>query len=391
MFDNRKTPTFISGKTKSERKTMKDVINENSNSGGNSLISELEEKIERYARVPHYVLITGERGTGKTTIARQLHERGARTSKEFVNLNCASLTAELLESELFGYEKGAFTGATAPKAGLFEIASGGTLFLDEIGEIPLALQAKLLKAVEEKRIRRLGSTKEREVDARIVAATSQNLKQMVAGGSFRADLYDRLNILNLETVPLRHQKEKIKDLLLKQLNAERPAVGRKRPFEISDRAVSVLECYEWKGNFRELLNFATHLAVECHDDTVITGVKARRVLCERVNSNSVINNSELAQAANEDAPGNLPPSPEDFVTVTFDPKTEDLDAIYLKAAGCVIQHVLSDNNGNLRRAASALGANHSTLSRILKKFHQSRERQNFQPTATATRGRHAAA
>jgi transcriptional regulator with PAS, ATPase and Fis domain len=360
--------------------------------GGRNLISELEEKIEWYARVPHYVLITGERGTGKTTIARKLHEQGARSGKEFVNLNCASLTSELLESELFGYEKGAFTGATQPKAGLFEIASGGTLFLDEIGEIPLGLQAKLLKAVEEKRIRRLGSTNEREIDARIVAATSQNLKQMVADGRFRADLYDRLNILNLETVPLRHQKEKIKDLLLKQLNAERPAVGRKRPFEISDRAVSVLESYDWKGNFRELLNFATHLAVECHDDTVITGVKARRVLCERINGNKPIKNSEaVMDAAGDDALDDLPPSPEDLVTVTFDPKTEDLDAIYLKAAGNVIQHVLSDNAGNLRRAATALGANHSTLSRILKKFNQSREQQNFQPRPPATGEQRAAA
>lgn len=359
--------------------------------GGRNLISELEEKIERYARVPHYVLITGERGTGKTTIARKLHEQGARSSKEFVNLNCASLTSELLESELFGYEKGAFTGATAPKAGLFEIASGGTLFLDEIGEIPLGLQAKLLKAVEEKRIRRLGSTSEREIDARIVAATSQNLKRMVADGRFRADLYDRLNILNLETVPLRRQKEKIKDLLLAQLNAERPAVGRKRPFEISDRAVSVLESYDWKGNFRELLNFATHLAVECHDDTVITGVKARRVLCERISGNTLIKNSAALDAENEDALDNLPPSPEDFVTVTFDPKTEDLDAIYLKAAGNVIQHVLSDNAGNLRRAATALGASHTTLSRILNKFNQSRERQSFQTRSSATGEQRAAA
>lgn len=365
---------------------MKEAKNDRSSNGKN-LISELEEKIERYARVPHYVLITGERGTGKTTIARKLHEQGARATKEFVNLNCASLTSELLESELFGYEKGAFTGATQSKAGLFEIASGGTLFLDEIGDIPLGLQAKLLKAVEEKRIRRLGSTGEREIDARIVAATSQHLKKMVVDGRFRADLYDRLNILNLETVPLRHQKEKIKDLLLKQLNAERPAVGRKRPFEISDRAVSVLESYDWKGNFRELLNFATHLAVECHDDTVITAVKARRVLCERINGNTLSKNLEPA----EDAPGYLPPSPDDFVTVTFDPKTEDLDAIYLKAAGCVIQHVLSDNNGNLRRAATALGANHSTLSRILKKFNQSRERQSFRAHSPATGERRAAA
>ena len=182
---------------------IKEANNERAAVCGNTLIAELEEKIERYARVSHYVLITGERGTGKTTLAKKLHEQSARAKKEFVNLNCASLTPELLESELFGYEKGAFTGATAPKAGLFEIASGGTIFLDEIGEIPVSLQAKLLKAVEEKRIRRVGGNSEKTIDARVIAATSQNLKQMAADGRFRADLYDRLNILNLETVPLR--------------------------------------------------------------------------------------------------------------------------------------------------------------------------------------------
>jgi transcriptional regulator with PAS, ATPase and Fis domain len=187
---------------------MKNWISGNAEDAGASLASILEEKITRYSRVSHYVLITGERGTGKTTIARRLHEQSNRREKEFINLNCASLSQELLESELFGYEKGAFTGATAPKMGLFEIASGGTLFLDEIGEIPLNLQAKLLKAVEEKRIRRVGSNTERAVDTRIVAATSQDLKRMVARGRFRADLYDRLNILNLETVPLRFQREK---------------------------------------------------------------------------------------------------------------------------------------------------------------------------------------
>ena len=185
------------------------------------LIAELEARIDRYARVSHYVLITGERGTGKTTIAKSLHEKSSRSKKEFVNVNCASLSHELLESELFGYEKGAFTGATAPKAGLFEIAAGGTIFLDEIGEITLGLQAKLLKAVEEKCIRRVGSTAERPVDVRVIAATSRDLLAMVAKGEFRADLFDRLNILTLETVPLRFQKEKVRDLVLRQLDDER--------------------------------------------------------------------------------------------------------------------------------------------------------------------------
>ncbi len=358
---------------------MKNSKNECAELCGKTLIAELEEKIRRYSRVSHYVLITGERGTGKTTIARKLHEKSARATKEFVNLNCASLTAELLEAELFGFEKGAFTGATAPKVGLFEIASGGTIFLDEIGELPFGLQAKLLKAVEEKRIRRVGSSAERAIDARIIAATSQNLKQMVADGRFRADLYDRLNILNLETVPLRHQKGKIKNLLLEQLNAEQFAVGRKTPFEISDEAVAVLEDYDWHGNFRELLNFATRLAVECLDDADITKENVGRVL-QRERSNH-----SFAESGLETQRGNVPVktlndfslTADNLITVTFDPKSDDLDTIYLKAAGNVIRHVVFEHNGNIRSAASVMGANHSTLSRILKKFNQSYDQKPF--------------
>lgn len=370
---------------------MKNVNNGNLNSGGKTLITELEEKIERYARVSHYVLITGERGTGKTTIAKRLHEQSARSKKEFVNLNCASLTQELLESELFGYEKGAFTGATAPKVGLFEVASGGTLFLDEIGELSLSLQAKLLKAVEEKRIRRVGSSNERAVDARIIAATSQNLKELVTDGRFRADLYDRLNILNLETVPLRHLKEKIRDLVLRQLSDERAAVGRETPFEICDEAVAALENYDWHGNFRELLNFATRLAVECLDDAIITADKVSRVLHERINHLVLIKSSESPKIANEKTSGSFPSSTNDLITVTFNPQTDDLDDIYLKAAGNVIQHVLSENNGNWRRAARAMGATHSTLSRILKKYHERCEPPEFNSQSSSKKSFAAAA
>jgi transcriptional regulator with PAS, ATPase and Fis domain len=363
------------------------ILNENSSEKiVNAKILELEEKISRYARVSHYVLITGERGTGKTTIAKRLHEQSGRANKEFVNLNCASLTQELLESELFGYEKGAFTGATAPKAGLFEIANGGTLFLDEIGEIPLNLQAKLLKAVEEKRIRRVGSNAERSVDTRIVAATSQDLKQMVEKGSFRADLFDRLNILTLETVPLRYQKEKIKDLLQTGLNKECEAIGRNRPFEISEDALVLLEMYDWHGNFREILNAATRLAVECLDETIISADAVRQVLGEKLNYFEIDHSMKNSNITNYD----FRASNNELITVTFDPKTDDLDSIYLKAAGNVIQHVLSENDGNMRKTARKLGATHTTLIRILGRFNSRCEVKNF-PAMSATKSKFAVA
>jgi transcriptional regulator with PAS, ATPase and Fis domain len=352
------------------------ILNEKlSEKSVNTKCAELEEKISRYARVPHYVLITGERGTGKTTIAKRLHEESGRAKKEFINLNCASLTHELLESELFGYEKGAFTGATASKAGLFEIASGGTLFLDEIGEIPLGLQAKLLKAVEEKRIRRVGSNAERPVDTRILAATSQDLKQMVEKGCFRSDLFDRLNILTLETVPLRFQKEKIKDLLQTELERESGAMGRSLPFEISEDALFLLESYDWQGNFRELLNAATRLAVECLDAPVITLDAVRNILGDRINC------FDLVETENDNiAYYDFRAADENLITVTFDLKKDDLDQIYLKAAGNVILNILSENGGNLRSAARDLKVNHMTISRILTKFYTRCEVKEF-PTA----------
>ena len=230
----------------------------------------IDEKVIRFSRVPHYVLITGERGTGKTTIARQLHDLSPRSKREFVSVNCASFTSELLESELFGYERGAFTGAIAPKAGLFEAAQGGTLFLDEIGELTLALQAKFLKAVEERRIRRVGGTQERNIDVRVIAATSRDLRSMVNNGTFRADLFDRLNILQLETLPLRFQKERIVETFLDQLETERATIGVEMPFKIEKEALAAIENLEWMGNYRELRNFATRLAVDAIDDPAIT-------------------------------------------------------------------------------------------------------------------------
>lgn len=343
-------------------------------------LSILEEKIALYARVPHYVLITGERGTGKTTIARKLHEQSARSKREFVSVNCASFTSELLESELFGYEKGAFTGAASAKAGLFETSGGGTLFLDEIGDLTLGLQAKLLKAVEEKRIRRVGGTYEREIDVRILAATSRDLKAMVLNGSFRPDLFDRLNILQLETIPLRYQRDKIVPLFIHQIDVERTAIGRDAPFIVNDDAMASLQHLEWRGNYRELRNFATRLAVEALEAPSITieiiqrlvRVDAAATMCT---DDRLVNASPTEQS--------IRPASENLVTVMLDPETDDLDSVYVKAAATFIEHALRQSNGNLRRAARSLNTTHSTLSRILKKHRQRSEihpnKSQFQP------------
>lgn len=345
----------------------------------------LEEKIALYARVPHYVLITGERGTGKTTIARKLHEQSPRSKREFVSVNCASFTSELLESELFGYEKGAFTGAASAKAGLFETSGGGTLFLDEIGELTLGLQAKLLKAVEEKRIRRVGGTYEREIDVRIVAATSRNLKEMVTDGSFRPDLFDRLNILQLETIPLRCQKERIRHLFLRQMEDERSAVGRDLPFAIDEAALYEIEQSEWKGNYRKLRNFAARLAVESIDVSPITIDMVRKTLKPDFPSGSA--GAALAvpemKADHEEVRDDF--VERTLVTVILDPESDDLDSVYLKAAATFIEHKLNKSNGSLRLAARSLNTTHSTLSRILTKH---RERSKNSPKGSPHNSQH---
>lgn len=333
-------------------------------------LSILEEKISLYARVPHYVLITGERGTGKTTLAKRLHEMSPRSTKEFVSVNCASFTADLLESELFGYEKGAFTGANAAKSGLFETASGGTLFLDEVGELSLALQAKLLKAVEEKRIRRVGGNRERDIDVRIIAATSRNLCAMVHEGTFRADLFDRLNILQLETIPLRFQRERIRDLFIRQMKKESAAVGRKSPFVIDDEALAAIELLEWRGNYRELKNFAARLAVQAFDAHAITEELVLYV-AESGHGNSEVSNSSIAQGIHLNRPN--------IVTVTLDADRDDLETVYVKAAATFIEHALKRSRGNLRKAARSIGTTHSTISRILKKRDEGIENDAYPP------------
>lgn len=319
-----------------------------------SLSATLEEKIIRFARVPHYVLITGERGTGKTTIARRLHELSIRSKRDFISVNCASFTSELLESELFGYERGAFTGATAPKAGLFETCNGGTLFLDEIGELTLGLQAKLLKAVEEKRIRRVGSTSERTVDVRVIAATSRDLHAMVRNREFRPDLFDRLNILQLETIPLRYQRSRIGILLKNQLEEERNAVRRGTPFVIDENAMKFLEDLEWCGNYRELRNFATRLAVETVEDPTITLDLVQQLMCSEMGSSKSIAGEPRQTTAK-------------LVTVMLDPEKDDLETIYIKAAATFIEHALRQPNGSLRNVARSMGSSHTTLARILRK------------------------
>jgi transcriptional regulator with GAF, ATPase, and Fis domain len=210
--------------------------------------------VERVAPVDSAVLIQGETGTGKEVIARAIHEASRRRSQRFVALNCAAIPSALLESELFGHERGAFTGACTQTQGRFQMADGGTLFLDEIGDMPLELQPKLLRALQEREFERLGSTQTVRVNVRVVAATNQDLEQLVAKKLFRADLFYRLNVIPIHLPPLR---ERVQDILpLTEFFVAKFAARLNKAIDlIPDDVMAVLEAHDWPGNIRELQNF----------------------------------------------------------------------------------------------------------------------------------------
>ena len=220
--------------------------------GKSRAMQQVMQLVQRIASAPTSVLITGESGTGKEMVARALHELSDRAKAPFIAINCAALPEALLESELFGHEKGAFTGATERKEGLFRAAEGGTLLLDEIGELPLSLQVKLLRALQEKRVRPVGGQKEYDIHVRVVAATNRNLKDEVLAGRFREDLFYRLNVINLHLPPLRERPEDVALLAEHFLAKHAAAQGKKLQF--SAAALRHLVEREYKGNVRELEN-----------------------------------------------------------------------------------------------------------------------------------------
>ena len=220
--------------------------------GKSRSMQKIFELITKIHSVKTSVLITGESGTGKELVARALHSEGVRAKLPFVAVNCGAIPEELMESELFGHRRGAFTGAIADKLGLFQEAAGGTLFLDEIGELSLGLQVKLLRALQERKVKQVGASEELEVDVRVIAATNRDLEMEVSRGAFRADLYYRLNVIELRLPPLRHRREDIP--LLAEHFLRRYSAEHNRPSRLTAEAMRRLESYEFPGNVRELEN-----------------------------------------------------------------------------------------------------------------------------------------
>ena len=228
--------------------------------GDSEPVRNLKEQIQLAAPTHGWVLITGENGTGKELVARQIHARSRRAHKPFVDVNCAAIPEELIESELFGHEKGAFTGAIARKRGKFELADGGTLFLDEIADMSLKTQAKILRILQEHAFERVGGTESIEVEVRVIAATNKDLEKEIAEGRFREDLYYRLNVIPFHVPALRQRREDI-PLLARAFVAEFCAQARSKPKQLSAEALSVLHDYPWPGNVRELRNLVERLVL----------------------------------------------------------------------------------------------------------------------------------
>lgn len=276
------------------------------------------------------VLLTGETGVGKTLIAKAIHFTSKRKDRPFLSLNCATFTEELLSSELFGHEKGAFTGAIASKQGLVEIADTGTLFLDEITELTPSLQAKLLKVLEEGEFYRVGGTKPQKVDVRFIAATNQNLKSLITDGRFREDLYYRLNVMEIFTPPLRERREDIKPLSAHFLQKHLPKSNKKIK-GFSEEAMDILLNYSYPGNIRELENIIER-AIILEKGTVIT-------------------------------PESLPYGIRKLQIETIDPsKIKTVDDVVKEYAGKVVRML----GGNKSKAAELLGISRTSLWKILK-------------------------
>ncbi len=231
-------------------------------------MKQLYRRAERIASLDATILITGESGTGKTTLASYIHHSSPRRSGPFISISCATIPRDLIEAELFGHEKGAYTGATTARPGSLELADGGTLFLDEIGELPLDLQPKLLTFLQDRVVRRVGGSKTRKIDVRIICATNKNLKEMISHRAFREDLYYRINVLNLDIPALRERSADIPDIamnILKSISIKREA----GPFILDKNAKVALSSYSWPGNIRELENVLER-ATAFSESTTIT-------------------------------------------------------------------------------------------------------------------------
>ncbi len=338
--------------------------------GASPAMHEVFRKIRLYAASDAAVIITGETGAGKELVAQALHEESPRHDKPFAALNCAAISEQLLESELFGHERGAFTGAVREHRGYFERADGGTLFLDEIGDMPLHTQTKLLRVLEDGRVQRVGGEKSRQVDVRFVGATNVPLEQAVAEKKFRADLYHRLAVLRIHLPPLRERPEDIPllaDMFLQQFNA-RYNKGVKR---LTSEAIRLLQSYLWPGNVRELRNVIERVVVEAETEAIgarafSEWIRERQQFAAGGQTPPVSENpKQLPVVLPYSSAGDTPPLQSSAAQQQQSGKVELSEE--------VIREAYRQAGGNISAAARQLGVHRATLYRHLQRLNLQRD------------------
>lgn len=322
--------------------------------GGHPSMQKVIHLIHQVAGTKATILIQGESGTGKEIVARAIHYVSDRSSKPFVVINCAAIPHNLLESELFGHEKGAFTGAIKTKKGRLELANPGTLFLDEIGEMPKELQVKILRVLEEKKFTRVGGTEDIEVDNRIIAATNKDLKQAVEAGNFREDLYYRLRVITISIPPLRDRKEDI-PLLVEHFVRKHREVCRKNISRVSDAAIQKMREYSWPGNVRELENAVLRALVLCQS--------------EKIEEITVEDLPEEVAAGEKAHPVTVPVDREELKSMKKQVQqkiTEEMEKNFVSEA-------LRQEKGNVLRSAARVGMDRRQFQNLMKKYGISKE------------------
>ncbi len=346
--------------------------------GNSPAINAVKKMINQVAKTDANVLILGESGTGKEIVARMIHRASDRADKPFVPVNCGAIPAELLESELFGHVKGAFTGAISDRVGRFELAKGGTLFLDEIGDMNFSMQVKLLRVLQERSFERVGSNKTQEADVRIVAATHQNLEEHIREGKFREDLYYRLNVFPIEMPALRDRTEDIEPLInsmVSRLSNERGG------YTLSPEVLRVLENYSWPGNVRELSNLVERLRILFPSDSVDVKdlpAKYRANLPEGLTTAAEQKSHEgtAQQSASQSA---TPAASDGFPAASGVAKIDlssgnfDLKAHLNEIEHTLIRQALDESDGVVARAAKLLNLRRTTLVEKLRKLNLQRD------------------
>lgn len=343
--------------------------------GQSTSLAEVFKVLGKVAPTDSTVLVTGESGTGKELLVRAIHANSQRADKPFVPINCGAIPRELLESELFGHEKGAFTHAIRSRPGRFELADGGTIFLDEIGEMDLSLQVKILRVLQEKEIERVGGTGSKKVDVRVIAATNRDLEEEVAKGHFREDLYYRLNVIPLHLPPLRERGGDV--LLLARHFLDIFCQKKNRPpLVLSPDAKRILSAYSWPGNVRELVNFMERLSILVDGNTIMPADLPAKIL-DQVGDIAVlpdpVDTAQPSPMENMDAQGQqtaLPQTAAGFVWPTLailGEKGMNLKEFLDTVENRLIDEALDKADGIKNQAAEYLGIKRTTLIEKLKK------------------------